>query len=143
MIESHDLFQDVKLGVERQVLVALPSNYIYELFEGRVIEDCKLTLELQIVCSDVVILFIYFLRMFSLLQQLLLNLQEVARFLLLVDLQHFTSHSTLHILFKGLLIWLVSDEFCILLFIETVQESILDVGPVLTLFINQSMLCSY
>ena len=46
MIESHDLFQDVKLGVERQVLVALPSNYIYELFEGRVIEDCKLTLEL-------------------------------------------------------------------------------------------------
>ena len=46
MIESHDLFKDVKLRIERQVLVALPADDIYEFFEGGVVEDRELAFEL-------------------------------------------------------------------------------------------------
>ena len=67
MIESHDLFKDVKLRIERQVFVALPANYIYEFFEGGVVEDCELAFELQVVCRDIMIFFVNFFCLVSLL----------------------------------------------------------------------------
>ena len=60
---------------------------------------------------------------------------------MLIDLEHFTSHTALHILLKGLIIGLIPDEFGILLLVETVKESVFDIGNV-SLLIDHFMLRS-